>query len=73
MRDDSFGFWSDSIIIIIREEVFITSKVFNNHHEDRVPAALRNTLKNLKLDYLVSSILLIISILHERGGDAERT
>jgi len=38
--------------IVKREELFITSKVFNNHHEDRVPAALRNTLKNLQLDYL---------------------
>jgi diketogulonate reductase-like aldo/keto reductase len=36
-----------------REELFITSKVFNNHHQDRAAGALRNTLKNLQLSYLV--------------------
>jgi diketogulonate reductase-like aldo/keto reductase len=37
----------------IREELFITSKVFNHHHQDRAAAALRTTLKNLQLSYLV--------------------
>lgn len=38
-----------------REELFITSKVFNHHHQDRAAAALRTTLKNLQLHCLVRS------------------
>lgn len=34
-----------------REDVWITSKVWNNHH-DNVVAACENSLRNLKLDYL---------------------
>ncbi len=37
-----------------REELFVTSKVFNQHHTpERVLSACRNTLKNLQLSYLV--------------------
>eukprot|EP00128_Syssomonas_multiformis_P008667 Colp12_sorted_trinity150504_noHs@18391 len=38
--------------LVKREDVFITSKVFNNHHGDRVRGALMETLKNLQLEYL---------------------
>jgi diketogulonate reductase-like aldo/keto reductase len=37
-----------------REELFITSKVFNNHHQpERTIKAIHNTLKNLQIAYLV--------------------
>jgi len=42
--------WSEGIAK--REEVFITSKVFNNHHLDRVPLSCEQTLKDLQLDYI---------------------
>jgi len=36
-----------------REEVFLTSKLWNNHHsEDSVKPALQSILKNLRVDYL---------------------
>lgn len=36
-----------------REDLFITSKLWNNSHQpDRVPAALDETLAELELDYL---------------------
>lgn len=36
-----------------RSDLFITSKVWNNHHKaDQVVAACKNSLKNLKTDYL---------------------
>ncbi|ELR20746.1 aldehyde reductase [Acanthamoeba castellanii str. Neff] len=38
--------------LVKREELFITSKVFNHHHQDRAADALRTTLKNLQLAYL---------------------
>jgi diketogulonate reductase-like aldo/keto reductase len=38
--------------LVKREELFITSKVFNNHHQDRAANALRTTLKHLQLAYL---------------------
>lgn len=38
--------------LVKREELFITSKVFNHHHQDRAAAALRTTLKNLQLHCL---------------------
>jgi alcohol dehydrogenase (NADP+) len=41
-----------------REELFITSKVFNNHHQpERVVKAIHNTLKNLQIPYLVRPLL----------------
>ncbi|WP_143961025.1 aldo/keto reductase [Litoribacter populi] len=39
--------------IVSREEVFVTSKLWNNaHKKDQVIPALKRTLKDLKLDYL---------------------
>jgi len=39
--------------IVTREEVFITSKLWNNaHKKEQVIPALKKTLKDLKLDYL---------------------
>jgi hypothetical protein len=36
------------------EELFITGKVFNNHHQpERVEKAIHSTLKNLHIPYLV--------------------
>ncbi|KAM4642230.1 aldo-keto reductase family 1 member A1 [Discoglossus pictus] len=36
-----------------REDIFVTSKLWNNkHHPDDVESALRTTLKDLQLDYL---------------------
>lgn len=41
-----------------REDIFITSKVWNNRHSPaRVPEALDETLKELELDYLDVSLL----------------
>ena len=34
-----------------REDVFVTSKLGNDHH-DRVEESLKNTLKELQLDYV---------------------
>ncbi|MBS9524611.1 aldo/keto reductase [Litoribacter alkaliphilus] len=39
--------------IVTREEIFVTSKLWNNaHKKDQVIPALEKTLKDLKLDYL---------------------
>jgi alcohol dehydrogenase (NADP+) len=39
--------------IVSREDVWVTSKLWNNAHEiDKVEAGLQNTLKDLQLDYL---------------------
>lgn len=39
--------------VVTREELWITSKLWNDHHEKgRVEEALRNTLSDLGLDYL---------------------
>lgn len=35
-----------------REELFITSKVFNNMHRDRVKKSFETTLKDLQLDHI---------------------
>ncbi|WVR03394.1 hypothetical protein IAU60_000385 [Kwoniella sp. DSM 27419] len=38
---------------IPREEIFVTSKLFElHHHPEHVPLAIKDTLKNLGLDYL---------------------
>jgi len=39
--------------LVKREDLFVTSKVFNHHHDpERAVQACRNTLKNLQLSYL---------------------
>lgn len=39
--------------VIKREDIFVTSKLWNtNHRPDLVEPALRNTLKDLGIDYL---------------------
>jgi diketogulonate reductase-like aldo/keto reductase len=39
-----------------REEIFVTSKLWNDDHRpDRVLPALRQTLRDLQLDYLVTT------------------
>ncbi|WRT63594.1 uncharacterized protein IL334_000517 [Kwoniella shivajii] len=38
---------------VAREEIFVTSKLFElHHHPEHVPLAIRDTLKNLGLEYL---------------------
>ncbi|ELR19870.1 oxidoreductase, aldo/keto reductase, putative [Acanthamoeba castellanii str. Neff] len=44
--------------LVKREELFITSKVFNNHHQpERAVKAIHNTLKNLQIPYLDLSLI----------------
>jgi diketogulonate reductase-like aldo/keto reductase len=56
---------------IKREEVFVTSKLWNTeHHPKNVEAACRQTLKDLQLEYL-DLYLIHWGIAFKHGGDSE--
>jgi len=38
--------------VVKREDLFITSKVFNNMHKERVRASVEKTLSDLRVEYL---------------------
>ena len=54
---------------IAREQLFVTTKVWNNyHHPDGVPKSLQNSLDDLGLDY-VDAFLIHWPVAWKRGSD----